>query len=249
MFWKMVSSCSSTLVVILAISSGSAAREFNSQAQARPTWASTDHYARKTIEGWTVFANKDFLAKHHELANKALDLLRFQLYQVARRLPATAVDRLRKIAIWVEESEPNTPCMAYHPNVVWLREHGVNPDKAHCVEVANARNFLAWTLEQPWMLLHELAHGYHHRFLKGGFENAEIKAAYDHAMKSKLYDKVLRMNGRDEKAYATNNPMEYFAEATEAFFGTNDFYPFVRVELERHDPELFRLLKVLWERP
>ena len=43
--------------------------------------------------------------------------------------------------------------------------------------------------------------------------------------------------------------MEYFAEATEAFFGTNDFYPFVRSELERHDPELFGLLKLLWERP
>ena len=25
--------------------------------------------------------------------------------------------------------------------------------------------------------------------------------------------------------------MEYFAEASEAFFGTNDFYPFVRAEL------------------
>ena len=60
---------------------------------------------------------------------------------------------------------------------------------------------------------------------------------------------MLRINGREDKAYATNNPMEYFAEATEAYFGTNDFYPFVRAELERHDPELFGLLKKLWERP
>jgi hypothetical protein len=42
--------------------------------------------------------------------------------------------------------------------------------------------------------------------------------------------------------------MEYFAEATEAFFGTNDFYPFVRAELLQHDPELFKLLETLWTR-
>jgi hypothetical protein len=40
--------------------------------------------------------------------------------------------------------------------------------------------------------------------------------------------------------------MEYFAEATEAFFGTNDFYPFVHSELRRHDEAMFRLLERLW---
>jgi hypothetical protein len=39
---------------------------------------------------------------------------------------------------------------------------------------------------------------------------------------------------------------EYFAEASEAYFGTNDFYPFVRTELQRHDPEMYELLKRLW---
>jgi len=41
-------------------------------------------------------------------------------------------------------------------------------------------------------------------------------------------------------------PMEYFAESTEAFFGTNDFYPFVRPELREFDPEMFNLLTKLW---
>jgi hypothetical protein len=40
--------------------------------------------------------------------------------------------------------------------------------------------------------------------------------------------------------------MEYFAETTEAFFGTNDFFPFVRSELRRHDPGGYELLKKLW---
>jgi hypothetical protein len=46
-----------------------------------------------------------------------------------------------------------------------------------------------------------------------------------------------------------NNTKEYFAETTEAFFGTNDFYPFVRAELKQLDPEVYRLHKKLWTQP
>ena len=40
--------------------------------------------------------------------------------------------------------------------------------------------------------------------------------------------------------------MEYFAEATEANFGANDFYPFVRAELREHDPEAYALTESIW---
>jgi hypothetical protein len=43
--------------------------------------------------------------------------------------------------------------------------------------------------------------------------------------------------------------MEYFAESSEAYFGTNDFYPFVRAELKAHDPEMFKLVGELWTNP
>ena len=42
------------------------------------------------------------------------------------------------------------------------------------------------------------------------------------------------------------NDQEYFAELSEAFFGTNDFYPFVRAELREHDAEAYRAVKELW---
>jgi Mlc titration factor MtfA (ptsG expression regulator) len=135
--------------------------------------------------------------------------------------------------------------MAYHPNAEWLGEHSMNPDKAKCVEVANARNFLAWTRDQPWMVLHELAHGYHDQFL-GGYGNPELVAAFERAAKENRYQAVLRIGGTTERAYAATNPMEYFAETTEAFFGTNDFYPFVRAELKQHDPQMYDLLERLW---
>jgi Mlc titration factor MtfA (ptsG expression regulator) len=96
------------------------------------------------------------------------------------------------------------------------------------------------------MLLHELSHGFHHQFLEDGFDNPEVKAVYEHAMKAALYDRVLRYSGEEAKAYAATNPKEYFAEISEAYFGTNDFFPFVRAELRRHDPMAFEMLETLW---
>jgi hypothetical protein len=209
-------------------------------------YEATDRYEVRNIEGWSVLVNKGFLAANAGLSDRTLSLLRYQLYQIDRRLPAIAVKKLRAIRIWVEEKEPHHPCMTYHPDAGWLREHGMNPEKARCVELSNARNFLAWTLEQPWMVLHEMAHGYHQQFLPEGHQNAEIKVAYDRAMKAESYRSVLHINGDKQVAYATQNPMEYFAEASEAFFGTNDFFPFVRPELRRHDPKLYELLERVW---
>jgi Mlc titration factor MtfA (ptsG expression regulator) len=114
------------------------------------------------------------------------------------------------------------------------------------VEIANSKNFLDWTKQQPWMVLHELAHGYHHRFLENGFGNPRIEAAYRKALESKSYESVLHISGQKERAYALTDPMEYFAETSECYFGTNDFYPFVRAELHKHDPEMFKLLEELW---
>lgn len=209
----------------------------------------TDRYEVRKVDGWEVVIPRGLLQDHPELADRTLTLLTDQLVQIGRVVPSEVVEELRKIRIWVEEDEPHHPCMAYHPDAGWLRDHDMNPEKARCVEIANARNFLEWTIDQPCMVLHEMAHGYHHRVLEGGFQNREVRAAYDHAMAEKLYDSVLQIRGKDEKGYATTDPMEYFAEASEAFLGTNDFYPFVRAELQRHDPEMFALLKKLWHKP
>lgn len=211
-----------------------------------PRFDPTDRYERRTIEGWPVLINKTFLNDRPELARDVLTLLGQQFYQVKRHLPASAVTKLQQVRIWVEENEPNHPCMAYHVSPDWLLDHGMNPEKARCVEVANARNFLTWTREQPWMVLHELAHAYHHQFVDKGYDNPEVSGAYHKAVEEKRYASVLHFDGKEVKAYAATNPMEYFAEATEAFFGSNDFYPFVRAELRRHDPAAHDLLATLW---
>lgn len=215
-------------------------------AAAPPPYAPTDQYEAIDVAGWRVLVLRAFPAEHSELHTETMVHLQHQLYQIARRLPAAAVEKLRNIPIWVELDEPHHPCMCYHPDAGWLRENGMNPDKAGAVEIANAANFLTWTIDQPWMVLHELAHGYHHRFLDGGFDNAEVLACFEESMAERRYDEVQRISGRTERAYAATNQMEYFAEASEALFGANDFYPFVRSELLQHDPDFHALLEKLW---
>ena len=133
-----------------------------------------------------------------------------------------------------------------------LREHGRDPAMVKGVEFTDVREFEKEMNRMPNFALHELAHAYHDRVLPDGFENEEIKDAFERAKASKKYDKVERWfgNGKPnafERAYAMTNPQEYFAEASEAFFGRNDYFPFTAAELKTHDPQLFALLERLWQ--
>jgi hypothetical protein len=211
----------------------------------KPAWEPESHYIAQSLRGWTVKVNKRLLGKEHDALRKdTLELLDDHLYRITRVVPATALAKLRQVPIWVELAHPRHPCMCYHVSRDWLAQHGMNPAKAGGVELANCRNFLLWTHDQPWMVLHELAHAYHHQVL--GFDHAGVRACYREAMRNKLYESVLHIDGRKHRHYACTNPTEYFAEMTEAYFGTNDFYPFVRAELKQVDPRMFGLLGKVW---
>jgi hypothetical protein len=209
------------------------------------SWAGEDRYAEQRIRGWRVKIHKILLEKKHDGVRKeVLELLDDHLYRISRVVPARALAHLRKVPIWIERAHPRHPCMCYHVSKTWLREHQMNPNKAGAVEIANVRNFLDWTHTQPWMVLHELAHAYHHQVL--GFDHAGIRAAHEQAMRNKLYDSVLHISGQKRRHYACTNPIEYFAEMTEAYFGTNDFFPFVRPELKLHDPRMYAEIEKAW---
>jgi hypothetical protein len=49
--------------------------------------------------------------------------------------------------------------------------------------------------------------------------------------------------------YALTNHKEFFAEMTESYFGVNDFFPFNRAELRESEPEIYALLRDVWESP
>ncbi|MHC4202870.1 MAG: hypothetical protein ACYSU0_23005 [Planctomycetota bacterium] len=200
------------LIALLLIAAGAHAAE---EKQPQP------QYTVKTIEGYSVHVADDLLAEHKELADEALRLLESHLYKVGRVVPERALAELRKVRIWLHYKGKGG-CAAYHPSRKWLEGHGWNPEMARSVDLGNAKSFIRSSGHQPFLLLHELAHAYHHQVL--GYGN----------------------NGNKGRAYAITNPKEYFAETSEAFFGTNDVFPFVRAELREHDPEMFKLLKKLW---
>ena len=216
------------------------ASETNSTAK----FDATSTYRERQIQGWRVLVNEKLLAETN-LCEQTTKLLEVQLYQITRVVPATSLDKLRQIPIWVERSSKQFPCMCYHESREWLSSHDVNPEKTGAVELASPENFLSWTKDQPWMVLHELAHGYHQRFL--GHDHAGILRCYEAAKTNKTYEAVLQIRGHKERHYALNNEKEYFAEATEAYFGVNDFYPFVRAELKEHDPNIFAVLREVWK--
>ncbi|MGC1272107.1 MAG: metallopeptidase [Planctomycetaceae bacterium] len=211
-----------------------------------PTFDPTDHYRSQTIEGWTVRVSNRFEGEEPKLLADVLAELRRQLVAIKTAVPAPAIEDLRKVEIWAEVNDPLFPCMCYHPDERWLRAHGVNPRKTGHVELANARNFLSWTRHQPWMVMHELAHGYHDRFLTDGYANTTIAGALAKGKGAGRYGEVDHVAGSKRQHYAATNPMEYFAEGSEAYFGKNDFYPFDRKQLREYDPELVPLLEELW---
>ncbi|MGA0286891.1 MAG: hypothetical protein ACO3YY_02920 [Phycisphaerales bacterium] len=208
-----------------------------------PNFAATEAYEVRDLRGWTVRVSPD-LAASPGLRDAVLELLDNQLFRIVRVVPAPALERLRRVEIWAETEMPRTACMCYHVSKGWLVPNGYNPDKEGAVEIGNAVAFLRWTRHQPWMVLHELAHAYHDQVL--GYRHAGIEAAWRRIAETGAYDEVGHIAGGTRRHYALTNPMEYFAETTEALFGTNDFHPYVRSELEAVDPEGFALVASLW---
>ena len=236
----------------VAIAGPAAAREttWTTRSKERPT-----EYAAAPRHGFDVRVDVRLLAggSAAELGAAALAALDAQLHQTERKARPDALTKLRAVPIWLGQDDPVAPCACYHPSPEWLRQNGFDPQKAKAVEIANAANFVAWTREQPWMVLHELAHGVDDRLLQAGDGPASwggrLDALWRAARDSGRYDAVLHWDGGTVRHYALNTSDEFFAEGSEAWFGTNDFFPFVQPELLQHDPELAKLLREVWGEP
>lgn len=190
--------------------------------------------------------SRRLLDEEAPLASEAIKLLETKLKEVVHALPAEAVEKLRAVPVWLEHQDNGAAkCAAYHPSAKWLTDHGHNPNKARSVEFANPTLFIQWSEIQPSMVLHEMAHAYHHQVLTHSFE--PIASAYKQALNSGLYAEVKHAKGKARRAYALNNQKEFFAELSEAYFGRNDFFPFNRMELREYDPKGYAAIEVAWK--
>jgi len=206
----------------------------------------------RDISGWRVHIAKKLLENEAEDTARALAGLKKMLDEIVRDLPAPAVAELKKVPLYFSTAyRPGRSGAEFHPGADWLRENGRDPAMVRGVEFSGVHDFEAEMRRMPNFALHELAHAFHHRVLPNGFDNAEIKAAYERAKSGGSYERVERTRGDGkpntrERAYGITNAMEYFAETTEAYFARNDFFPFTRDELQKHDPEMHALLGKLW---
>ena len=131
---------------------------------------------KQEILGWTLNISPKLIADSPKETEKAVELLQSQLEEIERVVPAAAVAEIKKVPLWFSPEYPKTrPTAEYHPGADWLREHDRNPEMVRSVEFTNIKNFEAERRRMPNFVLHELAHGYHHRFLNDGYDNQQIR--------------------------------------------------------------------------
>ena len=199
------------------------------------------------IEGWTIAVDQQLLkGEHRDVGQKALKALANHLQRVTYIVPEEQLKQLKELRIWVDLSHPVLKSMQYHPDRGWLIAHDHDPRLVKHVHIPQARQLFAphmWA-KHPYVVLHELAHSFHDQVLS--FDNKDVIEVFNAAKEKGIYEEVLLYTGKKVRHYGLNNHKEYFAESTEAYFGVNDFYPFVRAELIEHDPSMFSLMEKFW---
>lgn len=197
-----------------------------------------------TIMGFKVLLYKDSIA--HPEVKEVIKVLTEKLTGVSKIIKSKQLSLIQQVPIWIEYKLNPDGAMWYHKSEAWVVANGYPASIAKCIEICNTKHFLEWQkLNQPYMVLHELAHAYHDRVL--GAADPDVLAAYKNAVNSKKYESVSYNLGGKRRAYALNNADEYFAELTEAYLGENDYYPYNKSQLQEFDPIGYNLMKKIWE--
>ena len=234
------------IVVVLLTTSVASAADEPSPAK-KPDLPQPMSRTPRNVEGWTIRVDDRLLvAPDDALGTRALKFLEAKLVEIRAVVPAERLKELQSFTIVLDLNCGNLGSMQYHPDAGWLKAHGFPTELAKCVHLPRAADLPTRRNinEQPWVILHELAHAYHDQVLD--FDEPRIMAAYEKFKQSGHGDAALLYNGKRVKHYGLTNQKEFFAEMTESFFGVNDFYPFNRAELQDSEPELFDLLSKIW---
>ena len=204
-------------------------------------------HTTRNIEGWNVRVDDRLLkGGGAAMGERAIKLLTARLVAITIVVPEKALAKLRAITIELDLDYGGLRTMQYHPDAGWLKSHGYGESLAKCVHIPGAEEFLSpfENHRMPWVVLHELAHGYHDQVL--GFDEPRVVSAWEGFCASGKYKSVLTSPGPMREHYALTDPKEFFAEMTECYFGSNDFYPFVTGELKQAEPGIFGLMAEIW---
>ena len=205
-----------------------------------------EQYDKRAMHGFDVLLSPR-LKEHPAGAAASVRELDDQLGRIGRVVPPRPLAELRKIPIWLEWAETDGAA-EFHWDPDTLSKQHRNTKKSGAVEITNAQHLVDWAFAQPYMVLHELSHGYQCNVL--GKDDRRITRAYDRAMQGGKYKDVEYVTyPRRKAAYAQANKLEYFAEMSETYFGENDFQPWDRAELKTFDPAGHQLMVAVWGEP
>ena len=204
-------------------------------------------HTNRALEGWNVRIDDRLLkGDAAPLGERTLKVLNAKLVAITLIVPEEPLAKLRAVTIELDLDYGGLSPMQYHNDAGWLKDNGYNENLAKCVHIPIAEHLLSRydNLRMPWVILHELSHAYHDQVL--GFDEPRVKAAWKKFCDSGKYKSVLTSPGHMREHYGLTNQMEFFSEMTEAYFGSNDFYPFVAGELKRDEPEIYALMSEIW---
>ena len=209
-----------------------------------------DDYRVYDLNGFEVRVEIRALEINEERTQEAIDLLEENLQEVTTlSLNDAIMEALQSVVIFVDWNTSNRTAL-YHPSLTWLQDNGYTEEKYRSVEIPNLTMYLENTrLNHPYIILHELAHAYHHQVL--GSSDEFITEAFENARANGLYRDVTYDTGTEvihaPLSYAYTNEREYFAELTETYFGWNNYFPFIRTELETYDSVGYEMIEIAWE--
>ncbi len=201
-------------------------------------------YVKHEVEGFEIFIHEEDLKEHPKEMGSMISFLGTKLEVIQNlNLETAIISLLRSVPIYVEWDN------GHYGSVVYNRSFNGSDqsfNKWKAIDILNAKIFLkSDTTNQPYLILHELAHGYHDRL--GKFEKDMITLSYHNAIGNGLYDQpVPNQHGEKVYAYARADEREYFAELTVAYLVKNTTYPFIAEELKVHDPMGFGMVAAIW---
>ncbi len=190
-------------------------------------------YTTTRAGNWTIKVENQLLADAPAVAKKAQARLRKKLGEAIGVLPDASHVRLQKLDIFLlygpkSKGGGRDNGLEYFQKTAPEHHKHLDPGWSSSMVVYCAENYVKisdfWAVKA---LVHEMAHAHH---LEQWPENQpDILQAWENAMKLGLYQGVKDDQGKIvDKAYATVNQLEYFAELSCMYFVGCNYQPFDR---------------------
>ena len=180
------------------------------------------------------------------MGQRALKALEAKLTDINAVVPPDKLEKLHAVTIVLDLSHGKLNSMQYHPDADWLRENGYDPRAGPLRPYSGGAATTRTAADQRAAMVRPPRVGPCLSRPGVGIRRSPDSRRLPAYKKSGHGDAALLVTGQRVRHYGLTDHKEFFAEMTEAYFGTNDFFPFNRGELMTAEPEIYKLLLEIW---